>query len=824
MLPKSATGTTPMSKPSLISLAALLSLCCTVPITTAQTSRAARPGPGTVDHLAADRYDPVLEGLRSMTAGERAAPVRNLTLRRDVITFHLEDGMLVLATPVAGRTVGATFVGRGSISFTPPLAIERVELLRLLGDSTVQAQISAAAFVFTDSTLAELQRQLEFAPLPRPVASQASGVLGDAVEHLVDGRRVVQPTLMTALLDGETNGFFYAYVKRVQGENLMFVVDPEDEEPVMLLRAGREGEKIQVLSEFQRAEDLPDTIRAEPGRRNALKLGAYEIDATVAKGLGFAATATVRLTARRDGTHWARFDLLSDLAVDSVRADGGRAATFFRPNKTSEFWVRIDPALRAGDTLALRVAYHGDLVGYTSITQNITRHWPMSARGDIPGTPDKWLYVKSCYSWFPRYGGQAASVDITFHTPKRYRLASIGRLLDSHPQGDAVTSHWATVRPTDQVCFSLGELDEFEIHDPRIPPVTVHTNGDAHRQLDQFFLTLQKQFDGAPFWSRFVSSRSPEQEVGGDVANSLAFFTRIYGPPLFDRYYAAEIPFAYGQAFPGLIYLPVWTFQAMSDSGYDEILRAHEMAHQWWGIGVDPASYRDRWLSEGFAEFSGLWYMQLVLGDNEKFFRHLKHWRREIRGRRDAAPPLGIGWRAEQLNARDSRLTTYYKGAWVLQMLRNLMLNFRTMQEDAFIATMRDFYGQFRGRRASTRDFQRVVERHVGTDMTWFFDEWVRGTAIPRYVFSWHAERGEGAQAGHYALRMRIRQEDVPREFTMPVPIEITFTDTTMHAWVRVEVTGTVSELTLDLPAEPKRLELNPLESVLADVKEESWN
>src|SRR5438046_8463305 len=122
----------------------------------------------------------------------------------------------------------------------------------------------------------------------------------------------------------------------------------------------------------------------------------------------------------------------------------------------------------------------------------------------------------------------------------------------------------------------------------------------------------------------------------------------------------------------------------MSDSGYDEILRAHEMAHRWWGIGVDPASYRDRWLSEGFAEFSGLWYMQLVLGDNEKFFRHLKHWRREIRGRRDAAPPLGIGWRAEPLNARDSRLTTYYKGAWVLQMLRNLILNFRTMQEDAF--------------------------------------------------------------------------------------------------------------------------------------------
>ena len=818
-----------MSPASPISSALLLCCCGQIALAGAQrpdsSSGFAAPR-HTAERMAAERYEPVFDGLRQMRPAERVAPVHDLTLRRDAIVFHLEDGNLFLATPVGDRTIGAVFVGRGSISFTPPLAIERMELLRLLGDSTVKAQISAAALVFTDSTLSELERQLAFAPAPRTAAGQASGVLGDAVEHLVDGRRVVQPTLMRALLNGETNGFFYAHVKREQGEDLMFMVDPEDEEPVMLLRAGREGEKIQVLSEFQRAEDLPDTTRAEPGRRDAFKLEANEIDATVAKGLGFAATATVRLTARRDGTHWVRFDLLSDLAVDSVREDGGvgRAATFFRPNKTSELWVRSDPAPRAGDTLAIRVAYHGDLVGYTSITQNITRHWPLSARVDMPGTPDKWLYVKSCYNWFPRYGGQAASVDITFHTPKRYRLASIGQLLDSHAQGDAVTSHWAGVRPTDQVCFSLGELDEFEIHDARIPPVTVQTNGDAHRQLDQFFMALQKQFEGSLFWSRFVSSRSPEQEVGGDVANSLAFFTRVYGPPLFDRYYAAEIPFDYGQAFPGLIYLPVWTFQAMSDSGYDEILRAHEMAHQWWGIGVDPAGYRDRWLSEGFAEFSGLWYMQLVLRDNEKFFRHLKHWRREIRGRRDAAPPLAIGWRAEQLDARDARLTTYYKGAWVLQMLRNLMLNLRTMQEDAFIATMRDFYGQFRGRRASTRDFQRVVERHVGTDMTWFFDEWVRGTAIPRYVFSWHAERGEGSQAGHYALRMRIRQEDVPREFTMPVPIKITFTDTTMHAWVRVEVTGTLSELTLDLPAEPKRLELNPLESVLADVKEESWN
>jgi len=807
--------------------AALLCHCGLIALASAQrldTTSAAAALPLGPERTTAERYEPVFDGLRHMTEVESVAPVRNLTLRRDVIVFHLEEGNLFLATPVAGRTIGAVFVGRGSVSVTPPLAVERVELERLLKDSAVEARISAAAFVFTDSTLAELKRQLTFAP--RSAMSQGSGVLSDAIDRLVDGRRVVQPALMKALLNGDTDGFFYAHVKREHGEDLMFMVDPGDDEQVSVLRGGREGEKVQVVSEFRRAEDVNDTTTAEPARHDALKLDAYRIEATIAKGLGFSATATVRLTARRAGVHWARLSLLAELDVDTVREAGGRAVTFFRPNKTSDLWVRFDPAPQAGDTLAVRVVYHGDLIGYNSIVQDMERWAPARARAKLPPGTDRWLFIKSSYSWFPRFGDGfgdgAADVDLTFHAPKRYRLASIGRLVGSSVDGDVATSHWTTVLPADQVCFSLGEFDEFKITDPRIPPVTVHTNSDAHRQLDKFFLALRDEL-GVSHASvqKFLSQRAPEQDVGADVANSLAFFTRVYGAPLFDRYYAAEIPFPYGQAFPGLMYLPVWTFQAIGDSGYEEILRSHEMAHQWWGIGVEPAGYRDRWLSEGFAEFSGLWYMQIVLHDNEKFFRHLKHWRREIRARRNDAPPIGIGWRAVQLNPRDATLMDYYKGAWVLHMLRNLLIDLRTMNEDAFIATMRDFYRQYRGRRASTRDFQKVVEQHVGMDMSWFFDEWVEGTAIPSYIFSWHAEP---AQGGHYTLRLRVRQEDVPQHFMMPVPVKIGFADTSLHAYVRIKVTGPVTEATLDLPAEPKRLELNPLESVLAEMKEEDWN
>ena len=783
------------------------------PDSTPVSSHAA-PGP------AAERYEPVFDELRHvLPRGDRVATVRHLTLRRDVIQFQLEDGDLFATSPVAGRTIAVVFVGHGSVSFAPPLRIERGELKRVTGDSVVNAPISAAAFVFTDSTLVELERAAAFHG--GGGGDRASGVLHDAIDHLVDDRRIVQPTLMADLLNGDTNGFFYAHVKRERGEDLMFVVDPADEEPTQLLRGGREGEKIQVVAEFGRAADQNDTTAEVPETRDPFRLAASRVEATIANGLGFSASATLRIAARHAGARWVRFRLFSELTVDSVSTPGGGALTFSRFKQDPDLWVRLNAAPQVGDTLAVRVVYHGDLIGYRSVTEQVLRGAPLRIRNQLPSAVDRWLYVKTPTTWFPRYGHLAADVDLTFHAPKRYRLASIGRLVDSHTDGDVATTHWVSLRPADQVCFSLGNFDEFRITDPRIPPVTVHTNSDGHRQIDKLFLAMRDQLGvNNALVSKFLSQPAPEQDVGADVANSLAFFTRVYGPPLFDHYYAAEIPFSYGEAFPGLIYLSVWTFQAAGDSGYEEIFRSHEMAHQWWGIGVEPAGYRDAWLSEGFAEFSGLWYMQVILRDNDKFFKHLKHWRSAIHARRADAPPIGIGWRAEQLNGRDYTLMTYHKGAWVLHMLRNLMLNLRTMDEDAFIATMRDFYGRYRGRRASTRDFQRVVERHIGVDMTWFFDEWIQNTAIPTYVLSWHAD---SAQNGHYTLRLRVRQEDVPDDFMMPVPLKIGFADTAMHALVRIKVAGPVTDVTLDLPAEPKVLELNPLESVLANVKEESW-
>jgi hypothetical protein len=754
----------------------------------------------------AERYETVFAGLQAMAPrADRVATVRNLTLQRDAIVLHLFDGQLYLTTPIAGRTVGAVFIGRGLVSFAPPLPIERAELKRVLGDTVIDATITAAVLVFSDTTEAELGRQLSFQA--GAIARAATDPLHDALAFLLDGdqRRVTQSTLMTALLNGAVDGFFYLQVKRERGRDLVFRVDPSELEAISLLRGGGfNAPKIQVVSQFRRAERLADTVTVENGALDPLKLESYQIEATIAKGLDFSATAALRVTARQDGIRWAPFHLYSALRVDSVGDGAGLSDTFFRARQTPELWVRFDPPIRAGESRTLRVAYHGDLIGSGSIMDQFL---PTGAiRSQLPPAMDRWLFVKSSEYWFPRYGdNQAATVDLTFHAPKRYQLASIGQLADSRVDGEVATTHWVLDRPTDQICFNLGEFEETKITDPRIPPVTVQMNTDAHRHLDQLFM----------------GQANPQQDVAADIANSLAFFTKVYGPPLYSQYYATEVPFPYGQAFPGLMYLSVWTFETLNESGGEETFRSHEMAHQWWGIGVAPAGDRDAWLSEGFADFSGLWYTQIILHDNTKFFKELDARRRRIRSRGADAPPIGIGWRIAQTDKPDDySVIIYEKGAWVLQMLRNLMLNLHTMSEDAFTATMQDFYGQYRGRRASTADFQRVVEQHTGLPMGWFFDEWINGTEIPTYILSWSADPQPDGQA---LLHLRVRQEGVGPQFVMPVPLRIQFPDSGV-AFVRVNVRGPVTEATLHVPVAPARLELNPFESVLAEVKTEPWH
>ena len=246
------------------------------------------------------------------------------------------------------------------------------------------------------------------------------------------------------------------------------------------------------------------------------------------------------------------------------------------------------------------------------------------------------------------------------------------------------------------------------------------------------------------------------------------------------------------------------------------------MAHQWFGIGVDYATYHDRWISEGFSEFAGLWFLQTRRGDNRHYFDNLQRYRADIMLRRNDALPIWLGHRVATVRTGDDySAIVYKKGAWVLHMLRMLTLDLQSMKEDRFTSIMREFYGSFAGGRASTEDFRRVVEKHVGTDMRWFFDQWVYRFSIPTYRVAWQSAVQPD---GQHRVRLRVQQENVSPEFMMYVPVTVDLGNNRL-ARARVRVTGASSEIDfpVPLPGPPKAVRFNDMEGVLAEVKTESW-
>ncbi|MCY4508781.1 MAG: hypothetical protein OXG35_17770, partial [Acidobacteria bacterium] len=280
-------------------------------------------------------------------------------------------------------------------------------------------------------------------------------------------------------------------------------------------------------------------------------------------------------------------------------------------------------------------------------------------------------------------------------------------------------------------------------------------------------------------------------------------------------------------------------------TGPAELFRAHEVAHQWWGAGVDWwRDYRDQWMAEGFSNYAAALYALHGLDNPEQFAEVIDAWRLDVlreghvgQGnglnygyRPDAlrwsegheAGPLAVGYRLTSTKPRfgasiDHRILIYEKGAYVLHMLRSMLLDPETGDDRRFRELMRGYATAHLGREMSTRSFEDAVTEAFGEPMDWFFDQWVYGVDVPTYRANLYATPVVD-QPAPFVLHGRIRQEDVPDGFRMPVPIRLTFDDRPpIVRHVLVDAPEVAVEL--PLPARPADIEFNAGHAVLARVR-----
>ncbi len=738
-------------------------------------------------------YEQVYGEITSLTAAPgRGAEVVDLVLRRDAGTLALERGQLFLLSPVGGRVVAAVFLGRGTFSFAPPSEIEQERLQHFRDVRALEEPFTEAVLFFGDGTLEELEGRLSFRTMDAP--RQAAKAIDESLEYLADGedddRQAFDVDLMTSFLNGEQTGMFYAHIRPERGGPFMFGIAPDRVESVRLFMRAAQARRNEreALCQFRPA----GMSTGAPATRELTRYAAvrhYAIETSLPRNAAgevrFAAAARIDIGSEGRVGPWVPFVLYHKLEVDSARWADGAPATVFKGKENPILWVKLPRSIGADETETLVIHYHGDLI-------------------DRYG---EWFFIKSSIAWYPRSleGRSRATFDLTYHSSTSYLLASIGNLVDSSEVDRVVTTRWVTPHPVRNASFNLGQFEEVPVKEEDIPPVTVLYAEQGHRKMGQ----------GGGNRGRM------KEQVTSDVGKSMKFFQHVFGPPPIERFYATEIPYGHGEAFPGLVHLSWATFYETDREGGDEVFRAHEVAHQWWGIGVDFGTYHDQWLSEGFATFAGLWYLQTTHKDKKKYFDTLERWRTDIIARGTDPGPIWLGYRTNTGSDRnDYQTMVYLKGAWVLHMLRVLMLDLRTMNEDPFTNMMRDFYSQYRGTQATTEDFRRVVEQHVGSNMQWFFDQWVSGAAIPKYRVAYQSEPVDG---GKYKVTLRVEQEGVPENFRAIVPVSV---DLGKDRWarLRVDVRGPVTEKALPLmPHEPKGIIFNDLQGVLAELKMVKW-
>jgi len=238
-------------------------------------------------------------------------------------------------------------------------------------------------------------------------------------------------------------------------------------------------------------------------------------------------------------------------------------------------------------------------------------------------------------------------------------------------------------------------------------------------------------------------------------------------------------------------------------------------------------SYRDQWMSEGFAEFSASLYVQQVLRDEHKFIDFWNDQRRWIvepnpftHGLRPyTVGPVTQGYRLNSGKTGGvARYSIYPKGAFILHMLRQMMFDPRNGGDKKFMAMMQDFLKSHYNQDVSTEDFKQIVEKHMtkqmdldGTGrMDWFFNEYVYGTEIPTYEFQYQLGPG-GTLSG------RITQSGVSDKFKMLVPLYLDFG----KGWARLGSATLLGNSSVDLkdiklPQAPRHAAICVYDDVLA--------
>ncbi|HUF48840.1 MAG TPA: M1 family aminopeptidase [Vicinamibacterales bacterium] len=763
-----------------------------------------------------DEATRIYGAIRAFELTGGSLPVSDFTLTRDRIEMTF-TGTFHFAGTVENRVTGAVFIGRGTMrAAVPPSEFERDHVRRLIGADTVESDFTTAVLRWTDDTIDLFPARAGEGGAP---AADAARVAAGFEARLTRETGVnLASRLALSIVNRESPGLFFVQFEGGRRARFNVLVDHQHRIPVSHFNVNG-GEKGLVFAyrpiifrtetwmAFYSADDYARGTATYSDVHNLVDVTHYDVDVDLTRPderLSLTARMTMNVSAPDvraipfilgEGLSTYQDQRLQhQLHVRGVRVDGAPAA-WTQEDWESGLTIWLPQAVGPERPLTVEVDLDGRFLQVNDLVRGA--YYPISNT-----------------AWLPRHGYlDRATFDLEFRHRKRDSVASVGTRVREEPDPSAADLMITTYQMTDPVALVVFALGPFERHRQE---VTFESGGDP----------IPLEFHKLPDRQARIAAVK-EDFVLAELDNSLRYFAAIFGRYPYKSFGAAFHPYPFGQGFPTMLMLA----PADQAAGGTFAFISHETAHQWWGNIVAWRSYRDQWLSEGFAQYSSVLYTGLR-DKPQTAAELLRDMRQSLlgpprtltgagRGRLNDVGPIILGHR---LNSSQSfgayQALVYNKGALVLRMLHYLLSDPAAdpivSGDGGFNRMMAAFVEEFRDDAASTDDFRAVANRHfasspvavrTGTNqLNWFFRQWVYQTGLPSYRMEYQvADQAEGA----VLVTGTVFQDNVPADWMMPVPVVFTFDgDRTGRSVVHVR--GASSTFEMRLPMRPRNVQLDP--------------
>jgi aminopeptidase N len=260
-----------------------------------------------------------------------------------------------------------------------------------------------------------------------------------------------------------------------------------------------------------------------------------------------------------------------------------------------------------------------------------------------------------------------------------------------------------------------------------------------------------------------------------------------------------------------------------ADNG-NQLVIAHEMAHQWLGDLITCASWNDIWINEGGAVWSETLWQGRTNPDNYNWAIMGKMQTYLYYNTQNVQPPVY----APPIDNVFNYATTYMKAGSIYHML-GVMLG-----KERFLEILREMFAEYGYKSLDTEEFKNFLKSKVENppvDFDTFFEQWIYKAGHPIYMVT-HSTRKNQADE-FYKVNLNLAQlqegDDIPNVFQTCMWVKFFGPDGIVYIDSLVNK-DRIEQFTFTLPFKPDSLQLDTVKTLcqvyayVTDVEDNSDN